>query len=328
LLIEACREEGVTHLAVAHHRDDLAETFLLRLKRGAGVFGLAAMRPSIAVGDVRLVRPLLGVSRARLAATTSAARLVPVDDPMNSNPRFERTRARSLLPLLAVEGIDPARLAETAIRLADAADAIDAGATALIGAAVEADAMSVAWLTVAPFASAPNAVRLRALWRLLIAVGGDDYPPRYERLVALADAVLAHDAAARFKRTLAGTVIEWRGGRFAFYRETGREGLLSLKAPKGFAGEWDHRFAITIAKSAPAGVILGPLGEDGRREIGIGAGAHPAAALAALPALRQRGEIVAVPSLSEGEAPWAAVHSTLPDRLVRPPLFPDLAANR
>ncbi|MCR4282879.1 MAG: tRNA lysidine(34) synthetase TilS [Bauldia sp.] len=171
LLFDACREAGASHLVVAHHRDDVAETFLLRLKRRAGIFGLAAMRPAIPLGNVTLVRPFLGVPRARLAATTVAAGWEPVDDPMNSDTRYVRARVREML---AAGKLDPALLAATAERFADLAGTIDAAATALIGEAVATDAYAVAWLDGARFAAASGEVRASVLVRLLIAVGGAD----------------------------------------------------------------------------------------------------------------------------------------------------------
>lgn len=327
LLVDACRAAGATHLLVAHHRDDLAETFLLRLKRGAGVFGLAAMRPLLDLGGVVLSRLFLGVARSRLAATTAAAGLTPVDDPMNHDPRFDRTRMRQLLPLLRAGGIDPERLAETAARLADAADAIDAAATHLLAKAVEADALAVAWLTPTPFVRAPRAIMLRALWRLLVAVGGDDYPPRHARLADLADAVVSHERG-RFKRTLGGVVIEWRGGRFAFYRELGRKGLGSMPVASRTKVIWDHRFEVQTGR-IPAGLTLGQLGEDGRRVAGAQFIDHAAGALAGLPALRKGGRVVAVPLLGVGDAGLSVtMRSVVGDRLARPPLFPDLTAGR
>lgn len=324
LLFAACREEGATHLAVAHHRDDVAETFLLRLKRGAGVFGLAAMRPSLTVGDVTLVRPFLSVSRERLAATTRAAGLKPVVDAMNADPRFDRARVRRLLPLLSGEGLDPAMIAATALRLAESADALDAAATRLIADAVEADALAVAWLDPKRLGTAPGEVAMRALARILLAVGGDDYPPRRERLAALMAALAAHPGDGRFKRTLAGVVIEFRGGRFALYREAGRQALPTLKITFGVATAWDHRFQVEAGARVPAGLTIGPLGAAGVREIGADAGDHPAGAFATLPALRQRGQIIGVPPLGwwKKSVP-VTVAPILGDRLSRPPLFPD-----
>ena len=252
LLVEACRETGASHLVLAHHQDDLAETFLLRLRRGAGVFGLAAMRPTHRVGDVTIVRPFLAVSRARLAATTAAAKLKPVDDPMNSDSRFDRARVRRLMPMLAGEGLDASSIAAAALRLADAADAIDAVATALLADAVTVDAMAIAWLDLSHFAKAPIEIRMRTLTRLLLALGGEEYPPRHERLAALGDAISAHDGYARLKRTLAGTVVESRNGKIAFYREGGRLGLPTVKV-KPVWGGGGGAFRPPSGQSLPSG---------------------------------------------------------------------------
>src|SRR5690606_37797987 len=69
LLVAAARDVGATHILAAHHREDQAETFLMRLSRGSGVFGLAAMRPIVDLDGVALFRPFLAVPRDRLAAT-------------------------------------------------------------------------------------------------------------------------------------------------------------------------------------------------------------------------------------------------------------------
>src|SRR5262245_55954926 len=81
LLCSACRELGILHLALAHQRDDQAETFLLRLDRQSGPDGLAAIAPIADRQGIRLLRPLLPVPRARLAATLQAWRQHWIDDP-------------------------------------------------------------------------------------------------------------------------------------------------------------------------------------------------------------------------------------------------------
>jgi tRNA(Ile)-lysidine synthase len=327
LLVGRARSAGASHLLLAHHRDDQAETLLLRLARGSGLFGLAAMRKEIAAGDVTIFRPFLDIARARLQETIAVARLVPAEDAMNTDPRFARARLRRIMPLLAADGIDAAGLAATARRLAQAAETIDAVASRLIDMAVETDALATAAIDPALLLASPGEIRLRSLARILIAVGGDDYPPRFERLAALLRDMEGHDGSSRFKRTLAGAVIEWREGRFVVYRECGRAGLPETPVNSGFAGIFDHRFLVEVGAGAPAGLKLAALGEAGRRAIGLRPGPVPTGVLAALPALWLRGTVQAVPTLDysgKGKGRFTAgVRPILAERLREPPRFPD-----
>ena len=118
-------ERGLDALAMGHHADDQAETFLMRLSRGSGVRGLAGMRrKSIAPGtDVRLIRPLLGWRRAELDQLCADAGVVPASDPSNEDDRFERVRVRR--ELAAADWIDPAAVARSAANLAEAEAALD-----------------------------------------------------------------------------------------------------------------------------------------------------------------------------------------------------------
>jgi tRNA(Ile)-lysidine synthase len=330
LLLAACREQALSFLLLAHHRDDQAETLLMRLSRGSGIFGLAAMRPAVKAGDVTILRPFLDLPRARLAATVAMAGLKPVNDPMNADPRFARARIRRIMPLLAADGIEPAGLAESARRFAAIADAIDAAASALIASAVVVDELAIAKLAPGPFRETPREVRLRALVRLLIAVGGEDYAPHHRKLAAMTDALAAFSGRGRFKRTLAGAVIEWRGGRFHLYREIGRAGLARIRVKPGFAGVWDHRFSVEVEGRGAPGLSLGALGEAGRLEIGAKAGEVAAGALAAIPALRRGETLISVPSMGferEGARARMVVRQVLGPRLAEPPGFPDFTAD-
>ena len=91
-----------------HTADDLAETMLVNLLRGAGLDGLSPMGPDGPNGR-RVARPLLRLRRADTAALCAATGLDPVVDPSNNDRRFTRNRVRhDLLPLMAaIAGRDP-----------------------------------------------------------------------------------------------------------------------------------------------------------------------------------------------------------------------------
>ncbi len=90
----------IDSVALAHTRDDQAETVLMRLLRGTGQHGLAAMRPV----SGRFLRPLLETSRAEIETFLRARGISWREDRSNRDPRFTRNRIRhQLLPLLERE---------------------------------------------------------------------------------------------------------------------------------------------------------------------------------------------------------------------------------
>jgi tRNA(Ile)-lysidine synthase len=129
-------------IASGHHADDQAETLLMRLARGAGLSGLAATRRRrVLEPGVSLVRPVLDWRRAELRAVVEQARLTPVDDPTNRDPRHDRTRFRGLLA--DADWADPERLASSARWLADADEAIEWAMEGLVGSRLAEDKAGV-----------------------------------------------------------------------------------------------------------------------------------------------------------------------------------------
>jgi tRNA(Ile)-lysidine synthase len=163
-------EEGASAIAVAHTRDDQAETLLLRLLRGAGATGLAGMRPR--AGDV--LRPLLGVSREEVLVHLRERGLAWLEDPSNADTAHRRNRVRhELLPYLE-ERFNPrvrAALARTAALLADEAAHLRRDADGLLAAASRDDGEALVLLR-APLAGAPAAVGRAAIRQALLRTGG------------------------------------------------------------------------------------------------------------------------------------------------------------
>ncbi|WP_326523097.1 tRNA lysidine(34) synthetase TilS [Sphingomonas sp.] len=105
---------GARWLATAHHADDQLETFVMRANRGAGVGGLAGIRRRSA----HIIRPVLGWRRNRLAEIMLHEDVVPVDDPSNSDDRFDRARLRKVLA--EVDWLDAARIGDSMAALGEA----------------------------------------------------------------------------------------------------------------------------------------------------------------------------------------------------------------
>ncbi|MCX5517513.1 tRNA lysidine(34) synthetase TilS [Kaistia defluvii] len=300
LLLDAARQAGATHLATAHHRDDQAETFLMRLARGSGVYGLAAMARDVERDGIRLVRPLLDVPHEDLVAVVRAAGLQAVDDPHNADPAFDRVRFRRLMPIVAAEGLDAETLAATAKRLGRAAAALDSYVGRLFDRAAILDATGGVRLDAAAWCGEPEEVRLRALARILRAAGGAPYVPRLESLEALELAMrqaLQDEPSGKLARTLAGVLVDLRQGAFRFQREPGREGLAEITVESGFVGIWDGRFAVRMTAEGEGAFTIGALGAGGRRQFAVCVPKGMPRAIEALPALRRNGEIIAVPGL-------------------------------
>ena len=185
------KRHGIAHLYVGHTLDDQAETFLLRLGRGSGLDGLSAMRalapfPVPEFEDLTLVRPLLRVGRTELRAYLKDRRQEWLEDPMNSEARFARSRIRALMPLLEAAGLSSARIADAAAHLARARGALELVTEAVLARAARPDGQRVI-LDGKALAAAPREMGLRALAALLMAVSGETYRPRFEALERLFD---------------------------------------------------------------------------------------------------------------------------------------------
>jgi tRNA(Ile)-lysidine synthase len=213
LLVGEAQRLGGATLVTAHTQDDQAETLLMRMAHGSGPSGLAAMRERVRKGAATLVRPLLGVPKARLVATAQAQGLGFVTDPSNGDTRFERVRWRTLMPRLAEEGLSAERLALLARRIARLDEVAGLRAKALLpelSLPAPAGAAPVLRLRFEALLAEPEEIVLRVVALALEEAGAESAgaAPRLERLEACVAALLgAAKGRARASRTLSGCVL-------------------------------------------------------------------------------------------------------------------------
>lgn len=244
LLNDWCHRHGVLHLLSAHHLEDQAATFLLRLKRGSGLDGLAAM-PRVREGFPRLLRPLLDVPKARLAAFLENRGQAWIEDPTNQSPDYERNRIDAFMAGSNPLGLTAHRVATATAGLARARQALDQDIGAALADSVTVSPLGVADMNLAPFMRWPEEVRLRLLARVLLTIGGHTYPPRLARLRHLYQALVTGTLGTG--RTLAGCRIRPQEDRVSILRETA-----AIPRPYAITAErvlWDRRFRIDLPQS-------------------------------------------------------------------------------
>lgn len=307
LLGDHMRAKGVNVLLTGHTEDDQAETFLLRVARGSGLDGLSGMAsvasfPVLEHAELKLARPLLAFAHDRLTATLTARGQAWIADPSNENDRFARVQIRNLMPALDEAGVTRARIAAAASHLRRAREAVDAAVTALIAAAVELSPCGYALVSTWRFKEAPREIALRALSRLVEALGGGEYPPRFEQTESALDWAMGGEAPRG--RTFGGCRLERRAdSRILIARE--EAALVRDTAPEplkpGQTVLWDRRYLITLAQAPAASALqLRHLGTTGVKAAGKSAAlppVEPHLIAATTPGLWRAGRLVAAPLL-------------------------------
>ena len=180
MMMDFCRDNEIEYLLTAHQADDQIETFLMNLGRGSGVFGLAAMQPVSMRDGIKIVRPLLNISRDELRRYCDAHGIKYFTDEMNADARYTRVKIRQNRHLLHDKlGISDERILLAIANLNRARDVIANDVDKLVadvmidGRAMFRDSFL--------FDLMPD-IRLKFIGTLIQKIGGDDYQPRLQSL--------------------------------------------------------------------------------------------------------------------------------------------------
>lgn len=271
---------GAAGVVVAHTRDDQHETVAMRRLRtsatAASAPGLAGMAPAtLFKRDCWILRPFLGLSRQLLRRYLYDAGIRWIDDPSNSDSRFERVRLRQEGAAAAVA--DSELEAMQRDRRARAA-----GAAALL--CREASEPIPGIIIMDPSDGEGEDVRLAALMELISLAGGFSHAPSLLQQETLQSFMLQ---AGSGRCTLARALIARRHGRLFLCRED--RDLPDLVLPPRTAGLWDGRFLVVNEDSIrPLHVTPGSSEEGGEK----------AGADGAIPQLVRRAAARAAPHFS------------------------------
>ena len=280
-------------ILLGHTRDDQAETLLMRLMRGSGLDGLAAMQPARQAEGATWLRPLLGFGRDELRHWLRAQGIGWTDDPSNEDQRFDRVRARKTIEAL---GMDAALLAQSARLLGESREDLAALTWGMVKDRLRLEHGEV--ILPADLIARPELAR-RVTLAALRVLNGPGYPPRADSLEHFIAAARAGKAAV-----LNGVRVEpatdWR-----FMREPA-----ACAPPAPAPGDWDHRWRISGPETP--GATVAAMGHAGLamlkdRKIDWRASGLPYVAALTSPGVWQDESLIAAPVLAPDFAPdWRA----------------------
>mgnify|MGYP000362435341 CR=1 FL=1 len=301
ILDDILRDRGIFHLLIGHHAGDQAETIAMRGAHGTKVLGLAGMTTRRFLQHGRMLRPLLSVAKADLMATLMAFDQEWIEDPSNTNEKFERVRVRNDLS----RGPDGGQsTTSSSLSTSDERQVLERHIGTVLAKSVTLHSNGVAVINRDAFFSSlgEDGVDIYALGQVVRTVGGAAYMPGFD---ALADAVAQFSQDDTTRISLGGCILHGRKGQICIYRELGRMDRLAvpihtlsenLGHPMGI--RWDNRFDWMPEHDEilqDRGLMIGPLDlcdvchtkafRSALREIVPFIGNLPRAALASMPAL-------------------------------------------
>ena len=196
LLIDYCKKQKIKILYVAHHRDDQIETFFLNLERGSGLKGLSGMREVSMLQGIRVVRPLLTLSKSQLIAYVKSQKIKPIEDPTNKNTSFKRNRLRQVMEQVFPDNTElPGRITHAMEHFAQAEDFIAEEAEKAAKNCVQIYKNKNAEIDALTFISLHNLLQYRILSSVLRQISTKPKPPRSEAVLNLLERIRNNEKA-------------------------------------------------------------------------------------------------------------------------------------
>ena len=226
---------------LGHTEDDQVETLLMRLARGSGIDGLTAMARADYRDGLRVVRPLLDISRGVLRDWLTAEKIKWCDDPSNDDPRFDRVRARQMFAKLEELGLTRKRLLQTIDHMQAAHKSLQIAAQDFARTTVRQDAGDLIFHADALDLDSMDAPR-RVMAAGFLWVSGNMYRPRFDRLLEIVEQVRKGQTS-----TLGGCLLSpMRGGGLRMTREPAATKIYTVPERQNDAtgAIWDRRWFV------------------------------------------------------------------------------------
>lgn len=218
LMSEYSQAHDIETLFVAHHQDDQAETFLIRLAKGSGLDGLTAMSGvRVCKDDIKIARPFLNLPKQDLIAFCEDNNVKFITDPSNENEKYLRPRLRQSMDILSEEGLSASRLSTLSRRLLRARNALEEISETEYHEAIQEKTEEHIVLNFERMQRQPEEIAFRIVQKAVKTIrNSDDYGVRMDRLENLFYSLWV--GAENFKpRTLGGLIFALKDKNTALY---------------------------------------------------------------------------------------------------------------
>ncbi|MDG7056338.1 MAG: tRNA lysidine(34) synthetase TilS [Wolbachia endosymbiont of Meromenopon meropis] len=257
LLTKWCKDNDVKHLFVAHHKDDQAETFLLRLERGSGVDGLSSMDDKSLLNGVYIIRPLLSFSRSKIEKYANFYLLKWIEDKSNQDLKYRRTLYRNLLRVSNNQEILTERICLAALHIKRAARALMHYTRLAFNDCVNIHDLGYIEIKLSEFYKLPEEIALRLLLYSMMAISSKYYKPRFNNFIKIFKRI--SEINNDFHCTFSECKIKKYKESILIMREVSKIHELSVNLPLNYPVKWDNRFNCTILWNQKCSITISPL---------------------------------------------------------------------
>lgn len=186
LLNDWCVQNGVRCVMMAHHLEDQAETFFMRLYRGSGLDGLCGMQEVSSMADMLILRPLLMTSPDVMKSYLTQRQIAWVEDETNQDKTLLRVKMRSFLPIMAEKtGISPLMIAQTMSRLQSSRDYLEKHIRQMMENDIQSLSPCVMFCRDSIFKNSEVELQYRVMTSVLKRIGELTYSPESRKVLAL-----------------------------------------------------------------------------------------------------------------------------------------------
>ena len=207
LFYKECKKHNISYLLLGHHKDDLIENFFIRFIRGSGLKGLISFDKKVRdYKGIKIVRPLLSISKKELIDINKKTFGFFVDDPTNNNDKFLRTRIRKLVRNLNKEGLNFDKFYLTLKNLSKSNQVIEFFVEKNVVDNTKYFQRDKKTILNKSFFDNPDEIILRSFIQVIQHIGKKKNYPRGKKVVGLVDSLKSSNK--NVKLTLSGCIIK------------------------------------------------------------------------------------------------------------------------